>query len=153
MQNIQKQNLMAKIISLLLILMLTYSIVAERSFVVTPSDLNHNNTLFGGKILSEMDREAGITARRFLYNSKTTKDAVTASIESVKFHKACNQRDLVITSGLITQVGKKTITIQVRVEKELEDGTRQLVAEAIFVFVAYDFNKRSSVEHGLTKEK
>lgn len=118
------------------------------NFVVYPSDCNHMNTLFGGKILAEMDRTCGITVRRLLYSSKCDL-AVTAGIESVKFLKPAHVGDLVFTKTKVVKLGKKSITVQVEVVKEQKDGEVKL-AEGIFTFVSYDVVKKEAVEHGLT---
>lgn len=119
------------------------------SFVAYPQDANHNTPMiFGGKLLSEMDRCAGITARRFLYASPVTKDAVTIAINNVKFYKGAEIKDLVFVTGTIVKSGDKSITINMKVEKELPDG-RVLLVEGEFVFVAYDLQTKSAVSHGI----
>ncbi len=121
----------------------------ETSFVVFPQDCNANPPmLFGGKILAEMDRCAGVTTRRFLYAS-TVHDAVTVAINDVKFHKPGEVKDLIVVTGTVVKVGEKSITVKVTVERELPDK-RELLAEGEFVFVAYDTAAKKSASHGLT---
>ena len=48
---------------------------------VFPTDLNDHNTLFGGKILAEMDMVASISATRH-----ARKECVTASMDWVDFY-------------------------------------------------------------------
>lgn len=124
--------------------------ITTTSFVVFPQDCNANPPmLFGGKTLSEMDRCAGITARRFLYNSPTgAKDAVTASINEVKFHKGAQVKDLITLTGKITKVGIKTITIQVTVERELANE-KELIADGEFVYCAFNLEQKRAIAHGL----
>lgn len=117
-------------------------------FVVFPQDCNANLPMcFGGKLLAEMDRCAGITTRRFLYKS-AAKDAVTVAINNVTFHKSAEVKDLVIVSGTVVKAGKKSVTVKVTVEKETREG-RTLLVEGEFVFVAYDLATKQAVEHGL----
>lgn len=124
------------------------SVSYKTSFVAFPADCNANPPMvFGGKLLSEMDRCAAITARRFLYESKI-KDAVTVLINNVKFHAPAQVKDLIIVSATVREVGEKSITIWVRVEKETEDELTLLV-DGEFVFVAYDIKTKKSVPHGL----
>ena len=120
------------------------------SFVVQPQDTNHNYPmLFGGKVLAEMDRCAGITTRRFLYHSPTgAKDAVTIAINSVKFLKGGEVKDLLFVSGKVIKVGEKSITVKVTVERETKKG-KELLTEGEYVFVAYDLGLRKAVVHGL----
>jgi len=120
------------------------------SFVVQPQDSNHNYPmLFGGKTLSEMDRCAGITTRRLLYSSPTgAKDAVTIAINNVKFNKSGQVKDLIFVTGKVVKLGEKSITMKVTVESETKEG-RTLLAEAEYVFVSYDLDKKEAIPHGL----
>ena len=132
--------------------------VSTSEFVVFPSDCNANPPmLFGGKILAEMDRIAGITTRRALYESPTgARDAVTIAINSVKFHRSGKVKDLCRVTGTVTNVGEKSLTVAVRVERETmgRDGVEfELLAEGEFVFVSVtiDGEKRKPIPHGLAK--
>lgn len=119
------------------------------SFVVYPADLNHMGTLFGGKLLSEMDRTAGIAARRLLYSSKA-KRAVTAGIDGVKFHRPGRAGDLLLVTAKVTSLGAKAIDVKVEVWREGDPETDvKFVAEAVFTFVAWDAESGKAVEHGL----
>lgn len=120
------------------------------SFVAFPQDCNANPPMvFGGKLLSEMDRCAGITTRRLLYNSPTgAKDAVTIAINNVKFHKSAQVKDLLFVTGKVLKVGEKSITIKVTIEKELLKE-RELVIEGEFIFCAYDLETKKAIPHGI----
>lgn len=125
------------------------NITHETSFVVFPQDCNANPPmLFGGKILAEMDRCAGITARRLLYAS-SIKDAVTVGITDVRFVKSGEVKDLVFVTGTVTKLGSKSITIYVKVERE-KGQNRELLADGMFTFVSYDVVNKMAVEHGLS---
>lgn len=119
----------------------------ETSFVVYPADCNANGTLFGGKIMSEMDRCAGIAARRFLYGS-SAKDAVTIGVDRLVFHKAAKTKDLIFVSAEITKVGEKTIAMSVKVERETGDGKRERIADGLFTYCAVDLATGKSIAHG-----
>lgn len=120
------------------------------NFVVFPADTNANfPMLFGGKTLAEMDRCAAITTRRFLYDSPNkTYDYVTVGINDIKFHKAAEVKDLVFVSGEVTKAGEKSITVQVKVEREILN-VRELLANGEFVFVSYDTTTRKAIPHGI----
>lgn len=148
---------MKTVLSVLLFLISLPAIEAQElnlkhstSFVVQPQDSNHNYPmLFGGKTLAEMDRCAGITTRRLLYGSPTgAKDAVTIAINNVKFHKSGQVKDLIFVTGQVVKLGEKSITMKVIVEAETKEG-RTLLAEAEYVFVAYDLEKKVAIPHGL----
>jgi acyl-CoA hydrolase len=119
------------------------------SFVVFPQDTNANTPmLFGGKILAEMDRCAGITTRRLLYDSKV-KTAVTVAIKDLTFHKTGEIKDLIFVTGTVTELGSKSIKIHVKAEKEVE-GRRELLVDGYFIFCAFDTSTKKAVEHGLS---
>lgn len=123
------------------------------SFVCYAADANHNTPMiFGGKLLSEMDRCAGITARRLLYASPNrVRDAVTVGITDVRFVKGAKVKDLLFVTGEVKKIGEKSITVHVKVEKETVLLGKTLIVEGTFVFVAYDLEKEVAVEHGITK--
>ena len=122
----------------------------ETSFVVFPADCNANfPMLFGGKVLAEMDRCAGVTTRRLLYAS-SVKDAVTVGIADMKFHRAGKVKDLLFVSSEVIKLGDKSITIRVQVHREDGKAARELLAEGIFTFVAYDTAAQKAVSHGLS---
>lgn len=125
----------------------------ETSFVVFPEHCNPNQLLFGGKVLAEMDKAAAVTVRRLLYASPAgTRDAVTVAVDGVKFHKAGEPKDLVYLTGSVVELGRKSVTVQVDVERE-RVGLRELLAEGRFVFVAYDVAAKKAVEHGIVLPK
>lgn len=121
------------------------------SFVIYPTDTQHYGTLFGGKILAEMDRCAGITVRRLLYASPV-KDAVTVALTNVTFKQPGNIKDLVFVSGKVVNLGEKSIDVQITVEKEI-GYKREIIAEGLFVFVSYDVENKQSKPHGLKLQK
>lgn len=121
------------------------------AFVVFPQDANANPPMaFGGKLLSEMDRCAGITTRRLLYASPTgARDAVTVGIRDVAFHKPAKVKDLLVVTGAVIVVRNKAIEVRVFVERETDDGNRELLVEGVFTYVAFDLEKKRAVEHGI----
>ena len=125
------------------------------SFVVFPQDTNANPPMsFGGKLMAEMDRCAGITARRFLYRSPTgARDAVTVEVLNLKFLKAAQVKDLLFVTGTVVKAGSKSITMHLKLERELPDETRELLLEGDFVFVAFDLTTKKAIEHGLPYPK
>jgi acyl-CoA hydrolase len=92
------------------------------SFNVFPTDLNHGNTLFGGKILAEIDCEAAKVARSVIYNTQPFVDAhegvkrypsaVTARFE-VDFQQPAYQADLVIMEADVVELGRTSMKINV----------------------------------------
>lgn len=143
---------MNKLIALITSLCFVLPTLASE-FVLYPADTNHYNTAFGGKLLAEMDRAAGIEVRRFLYDSKVVKTAVTIGINNIKFHKAAVVGDLLVTKSTIINVGDKTVTIRIGVYKEISLSDTELICSGEFVFCAYDFENKCSVAHGLKNKE
>lgn len=113
---------------------------ALHTFAVFPEDLNYNGTLFGGKILAEMDIAAAKVARRLLYGTPCD-GAVTASLDKVNFRKPALLGDMIEMKARLTGLGNTSIRISVKVIKEDKCGQREQICEALFTFVALKENK------------
>ena len=82
------------------------------SFSVFPNDLNYGNTLFGGKLLAEIDCEASKVARSVIYGTEAD-NIVTASFEKVDFIRPAYQGDLIIMEADIISAGRTSMCIEV----------------------------------------
>jgi len=82
------------------------------SFNVFPSDLNHGNTLFGGKMLAEIDCEAAKVARAVIHGTDAN-NVVTACFEKINFINPAHQGDLVIMEADVVSLGTSSIKIQI----------------------------------------
>lgn len=80
------------------------------SFNVFPTDLNHGNTLFGGKILAEMDCEMAKVARSIIHETEAD-NVVTARFE-VDFIAPAHQGDLVIMEADVYELGKSSMKLK-----------------------------------------
>jgi acyl-CoA hydrolase len=108
-----------------------------RTSRVFPNDVNNHNTLFGGKLMSDMDMVASISATRH-----SRKEIVTASTDSVDFLHPITQQDSVCIESFITWTGTSSMEVFVKVIAEnLLNGDRKIAATAFLTFVALD-------EHG-----
>jgi len=127
----------------------TNNLMFQTAFTVQPQDTNHMDTLFGGKLMQEMDSCAGMTARRALYDSDCDV-AVTVHVDGLDFSVPGFNGDLIVLTGEIREFGDTSIYIDVSAEKEAIDGggERKLMCEADFVFVALKDGKKHP--HGLT---
>lgn len=102
--------------------------------LMIPTDANFHGNVFGGSILSEVDRAAFIAATR---HAKT--NCVTASIDRVDFIRPVHVGDVVDFDAEITYVGRSSMEVWVRVRSEtLPDGEPRLVGEAYVTMVAVD---------------
>src|SRR5688572_17268075 len=111
------------------------SFSATHTFTVFPEDLNYAGTLFGGKILAEMDLAAANTARKLLYQTNCD-TAVTASISMVNFQKPSYLGDIIEMACNVTRLGRTSIDIHVHVIKESKRGKTETICEADFTFVS-----------------
>lgn len=105
------------------------------SFIVFPEDLNYAGTLFGGKVLAEMDLTAAKAARRILYGTECD-GAVTASLNKVDFKSPALLGDIIELTACITKLGRTSLEIYVHVEKENQQGEVATICDATFVFVS-----------------
>lgn len=101
---------------------------------VFPNDLNNNNTLFGGTILSLVDITASISVARH-----TRKAAVTASMDSVDFVNPACLDDSICAESFVSGVGKSSVEIFCKVVAEnLLTGERRLCATAFITFTCFE---------------
>lgn len=122
----------------------------KNSFLVFPQDNNNLNTLFGGKLLAEMDLDTAILVRRLL--SKTDCDgAVTVKVGEVVFEVPAHTGDLVTIICELIRLGRTSMDIRVIAEKEDFKGNSAQMCTAIFTFVAMKDGK--PYPHYLTFDK
>lgn len=107
----------------------------KMSRAIMPSMTNGSNTLFGGELLSWMDEISGITAARFAKSK-----VATVAIENVRFRKPIHVGEFIDVKGTIHFVGKTSLHVIVKVCVDQEDGSQEVVAEAVFIYVAIDKN-------------
>lgn len=103
---------------------------------VFPNDVNDHNTLFGGKLMSDIDMTASISATRHC-----RKEVVTASTDSVDFLYPIRPDDSVCLESYVSSTGKSSMEVFVKVTAEdLLGGERKIAATAFLTFVALDEN-------------
>lgn len=101
---------------------------------IFPNDVNNHNTLFGGKLMSDMDMIASISAVRH-----ARKEVVTASTDSVDFLSPITQQDSICIESFVTWTGTSSMEVFVKVIAEnLMTGKRKIAATAFLTFVALD---------------
>ena len=101
---------------------------------VFPNDVNDHNTLFGGKLMSDIDMTASISATR---HSRAS--VVTASTDSVAFLEPVRPSDSVCLESFVTWTGRSSMEVFVKVTAEnLRSGERRIAATAFLTFVAID---------------
>lgn len=127
------------------------NVSAVHSFTVFPDDLNYKGSLFGGKILAEIDIAGLKPVRRMLYNTGCDA-AVTASIDRVDFLKPAKLGDIVELTATIYKLGRTSISVFVHVTKEDEFGNIEKICDAHLVFVSLKDGKPQPHNHFLPQE-
>ncbi|MFZ0831281.1 MAG: acyl-CoA thioesterase [Thermoplasmata archaeon] len=102
--------------------------------LMVPTDANFTGNVFGGQILSELDRVAYVVAGRHCHQN-----CVTASIDRMDFLAPVHVGDLVEWLAELTYVGRTSMEVWVQVNAEpLQGGPRRRVGEAFLTMVALD---------------
>src|SRR6185503_8237912 len=110
----------------------------ETSELMMPEHANNMGHVFGGVILSMMDKCAAIAAFR---HSRAA--VVTASIDRVDFREPIHLGDLVVMKASVNFAGRSSMEVGVRVEaEELLTGRRRHTNSCYLTFVAVDRNGR-----------
>lgn len=123
---------------------------AVHSFTVFPQDLNYADTLFGGKVMAEMDIAGVKVVRRALYGTGA-EGAVTASVDRIDFKKPAFLGDLITMVAEIKTLGKSSIQVKISVSRESQQGFCEEICAANFTFVA--MKDKKPFPHGLNFNK
>lgn len=101
---------------------------------VFPQDTNAYNTLFGGRLLSLMDKAGGIACAKFAH-----REFVTISIDTLKFIAPARQGDLLEVEGKVVYTSNKTACTKVTAYTlNKSDWNKKVICEGYFFFVAID---------------
>jgi len=120
----------------------------ETSELMMPQHANNMGHVFGGVILSMMDKCGAIAAFRHSRAAVTT-----ASIARVDFREPIHLGDLVVMKASVNFVGRSSMEVGVRVEAEdLLTGVRRHTNSCYLTFVAVDRSGRPIEVAGLTPE-
>ncbi len=109
----------------------------EQIHLLRYEDINGENRLFGGKLVSWIDEVAGTVAKRH-----TGVKVTTASIDNLQFKQPAYLDDLVVIIGRVTYVGNTSMEVRVDTYLEELDGTRRPINRAYLTMVALDANAR-----------
>src|SRR5687767_15895087 len=120
----------------------------ETSELMMPHHANNLGHVFGGVMLSMMDKTAAVAAFRH-----SRLNVVTASIDRVDFREPIHVGDLVVMKASVNYVGRTSMEVGVRVEaEELLTGRRRHTNSCYLTFVAVDRNGRPIDVPGLVAE-
>jgi len=110
----------------------------ETSEIMMPQHANNLGHVFGGVILSMMDRTSAVAAIRH-----SRSDCVTVSVDRVDFREPIHLGELVIMKASVNFVGRTSMEVGVRIEAEnLVSGNRRHTNSCYLTFVAIDDNGR-----------
>ena len=110
----------------------------ETSELMMPHHANNLGHVFGGVMLSMMDKTAAVAAFRHC-----RMNVVTASIDRVDFREPILVGDLVVMQASVNYVGRTSMEVGVRVEaEELLSGRRRHTNSCYLTFVAVDKHGR-----------
>jgi len=103
--------------------------------IVLPNDTNNLNNLFGGQLMSWMDRCCAIAAARH-----ADAVAVTASVNQVSFNRPIPHSTIVTMEARVSRAFKTSMEVYVDVymEDQRSKSVRVKCNEAIYTFVALD---------------
>jgi len=100
--------------------------------IVLPEDTNPRGSVFGGRVLSLVDKCAAIVAMR---HART--EVTTASFDTVDFLSGIRAGDIMVLSGRLNAVFKSSMEIEVEVRAENPfTGERRLTTRAFVTMVA-----------------
>lgn len=118
---------------------------SEITQLMMPGDVNNLGHVFGGVLLSMIDRAAGVTAMRH-----ARQPCVTVSINRVDFKEPIYAGEFVTCSARVSFVGRTSIEISVKVVAEHPiTGHRRHTNDCFLTFVAIDENSRPAPVPGL----
>ncbi len=107
--------------------------------MVLDQDIGLNATLFGGDMMSRMDKVAGITASLLSHHRRF----VTLKVSELEFHSPVRAGEILEFYALISRQGGTSMTIQLEVKVYAPvSNARRDVTSGEFVMVAVDDNLR-----------
>ena len=112
--------------------------IAVVSELMMPHQVNNLGHVFGGELLSMVDRAAAVAAMRH-----ARRPTVTVSIDRVDFVEPIYTGEVVTCTARVNFVGRTSMEVGVRVEAEnLLTGGRRHTNTCLLTFVAIDDNHR-----------
>jgi acyl-CoA hydrolase len=121
---------------------------AIKTLVVLPPDTNHYGTMFGGKVMANIDDVAAIAATRHARTS-----VVTASTDSVDFLHPIRKGHCVCLEAFVVWTHRTAVEVFVKVVAEdMLTGERTVCATSFVTFVTLDVDGKKKLAPGVTPE-
>lgn len=110
------------------------SALNNQVYQIFPGDLNPNNTLFGGHVMSLMDSVAYTIA-----TAHSGSVCVTACVDRINFIQPASLGDKILISGSVNKAWHTSMEVGIIVcKQDMKGGEEQKILKAYFVFVAID---------------
>lgn len=114
------------------------SAIHDHTYKVFPNDLNSTETVFGGLIMSILDRVASVVAERH-----SQRPCVTASVDAMHFLQPARRGDILIFQAAINCSWNSSMEVGVRVlAEDYRTGKRRHMVSAYFTLVGIDEDGR-----------
>ncbi len=119
-----------------------------KALMVLPPDTNHYGTMFGGKVMANIDDVAAIAATRHARTS-----VVTASTDSVDFLHPIREGQSVCLEAFVVWTHRAAVEVFVKViAEDMLTGERTVCATSFVTFVALDVNGEKQTVPGVIPE-
>src|SRR5688572_9255836 len=106
--------------------------------LVLPNQTNNHGTMFGGEVLSMMDKAAGIAGVRFC-----RKPVVTASTERIDFRTPIHAGEVIEATAKVIYIGRTSLIVRIHIYAEHPlIGERRICTTGYFSMVAVDAQGR-----------
>ncbi len=116
--------------------------------IVLPEDTNPRGSIFGGRVLSLVDKCAAIAAMRHARS-----EVLTVAMDSVEFHNTVRVGDVLVLEGRINAAFRSSMEVEVEVHSEDPlSGQRRLTTRAFVTMVGVDAAGRPIPVPGLRLE-
>ena len=110
------------------------SAIHDQTAIVFPNDLNTLGTLFGGRVMEQMDKVAAVVSKRH-----SGRNCVTLGIDSVRFLASARHGDVLIFKASLNRVWRTSMEIGLKVfAEDFSTMQRKHIVSAYFTFVAVD---------------
>lgn len=120
----------------------------EQVHLLRYEDINGENRLFGGQLISWIDEVATTVAKRH-----TGMKVTTACIDNLQFKHPAFLDDLIVIIGYLTYVGNTSLEVRVDTYLETLDGVRKPINRAYLTMVALSTEGKSApIPYGLKIE-